>query len=62
MTDLLPTFLVFFLGAEGPTNLKIRLAGFPGVLGSSCSFLVSSCSFLHLGSGFRFFFGGGWSS
>ena len=52
MTALLPTFLSF-LGAEGPKNLKIRLGGFAGVWGFSCSFLVSSCTFLLLGSGLR---------
>ena len=70
MTDLLPTFLAFFLGAEGPKSLKIRLGCFPGVLGSSCSFLVSSCSFLVLvqglgfkrGGGFFLFLGPGWFS
>ena len=58
MTDLLLTFF-HFLGAEGPKNLKIRLGCFPGVLGSSCSFLVSSCSFLFLVLGLGFKRGGG---
>ena len=57
MTDLLPTFLAFF-GCRGSKNLKIRLGCFPGVLGSSCSFLVSSCSFLFLVLGLGFKRGG----